>query len=342
MVISDIIRGILVLSIPFFIAIKQIIPVYFIIFLTFSISRFFVPSKMAMIPSIVPKERLLVANALNDTTHMIGNVVGLVVAGLIVNVACIGAIGGFYIDAATFFISASLIGMMVRAHFAKGVRGDLMVTGQAIESSIRRSIFAEVKEGVNCLAGYGSMRFVVTAFFFLMAGVGSVSCVIIVFIQDAFGSSTRDLGILGMFLVAGLLLGTLFYGRFCQKFNKKKIIYSSFIMTGVAITLFSYFVKKVPNIFLGGFFASLIGASASPMMTAMNTITHETIPSETRGRIFSSLEVVIHMAFLIFMFLAAETAGFIDRLWILIGVGVMFVLYGSAGMAAGNLKTKTT
>ena len=78
------------------------------------------------------------------------------------------------------------------------------------------------------------------------------------------------------------------------------------------------------------------------MMTAMNTITHETIPSETRGRIFSSLEVVIHMAFLIFMFLAAETAGFIDRLWILIGVGVMFVLYGSAGMAAGNLKTKTT
>ena len=55
---------------------------------------------MALIPELVPKDKLLVANALNDTTHMIGNVVGLVVAGIIVNIAFIGAIGGFYIDSA--------------------------------------------------------------------------------------------------------------------------------------------------------------------------------------------------------------------------------------------------
>ena len=106
MVIADILRGALVLSIPLFIMAKQILLVYLAIFLTFSISRFFIPSKMALIPEIVPKEKLLVANALNDTTHMIGNVVGLVVAGVIVNIAFIGAIGGFYIDAATFFVSA--------------------------------------------------------------------------------------------------------------------------------------------------------------------------------------------------------------------------------------------
>ena len=107
MIISDVLRGILVLSIPICIRANQILLVYLAIFITFSLSRFFIPSKMALIPELVPKDKLLVANTLNDTTHMIGNVVGLVVAGIIVNIAFIGAIGGFYIDSATFFISAS-------------------------------------------------------------------------------------------------------------------------------------------------------------------------------------------------------------------------------------------
>ena len=56
MIFSDLIRGALVLSIPFFIHINQILPIYFIIFLTFSLSRFFIPSKMAIIPDIVSRE----------------------------------------------------------------------------------------------------------------------------------------------------------------------------------------------------------------------------------------------------------------------------------------------
>ena len=37
------------------------------------------------------------------------------------------------------------------------------------------------------------------------------------------------------------------------------------------------------------------------MMASLNTLTHETIPEEVRGRIFSSLEAVIHLAFLVFI-----------------------------------------
>src|SRR3989338_2377249 len=112
MIISDVLRGALVLMIPFFITTRQILPIYLVIFLVFSISRFFIPSKMAIIPDLVTKDKLLVANTLQDTTHMIGNVVGLVVAGVIVNMQYVGAIGGFYIDSATFFISAAFITMI--------------------------------------------------------------------------------------------------------------------------------------------------------------------------------------------------------------------------------------
>lgn len=332
MVISDIIRGALVLSIPIYIRFNQILPVYLVIFLVFSISRFFIPSKMAIIPELVPKDKLLVANTLQDTTHMIGNVVGLVVAGIIVNIAAIGAIGGFYIDSATFFVSAALIGMMAQREFVKHVKEDLETTAQAIESSFRKSIFHEIKEGIGYLAKYSNMRFVVYVFFLLMAGLGAISCVIIVFIQRAFGTSTRDLGFLGMFLVAGLLAGTVSYGKFGQKIPKKKAVQLSFIATGICVVLFTFFVNLYPNLLLAGILAALLGAAVSPIMSSTTTLTHETIPEEARGRIFSSLEAVIHLAFLIFMFVAAYAAKYIDREWILIASGAVFMMCGLAGL----------
>lgn len=332
MVISDILRGLLVLSIPVFIVWRQILLVYLVIFLTFSISRFFIPSKMAIIPEIVTKDKLLVANTLQDTTHMIGNVVGLVGAGIIVNIAYIGAIGGFYIDSATFFISAVLIAMMAQRKFIREVREGLRDTPKALGESLRRSVVSEIKDGFNYLIKYSNMRFVIAVFFLLMAGTGAISCVIIVFIQKAFGTSTRDIGFLGMFLVAGLFTGTVLFGRLGQKADRKKAIYLSFIASGIFIILFAFFVRAYPNLFVAGILSGLLGMSVSPIMISTNTLTHETIPEEIRGRIFSSLEAVIHLAFLLFMFVAAYAAKFLGRSWILLAVGAIFSSCGIAGL----------
>lgn len=332
MIISDILRGLLVMSIPLFLAYKQILLVYLAIFLIFSISRFFIPSKMAIIPELVAKDKLLVANMLNDTTRMIGNVVGLVVAGIIVNISFIGAIGGFYIDSATFFVSAFLIAMIAKRELSGDVREDLVVAGKAIEHSIRRTVFNEIREGLGYLTKYKEMRFVVYVFFLLMAGLGTISCVIIVFIQAAFGTSTRDLGFLGMFLVGGLLLGALGYGKFGQKISKEKAIHLSFMAAGAAIMIFTIAVNHYPNLFVAGMLAGLVGIAVSPIVVTTNTLTHEFIPEEVRGRIFSSLEAVIHLAFLVFMFIAAYAAKFIDRFWILIAVGAVYLACGLAAV----------
>jgi DHA3 family macrolide efflux protein-like MFS transporter len=332
MVISDLLRGILILTIPFFIMLHQILLVYLAVFLAFSLSRFFIPSRMAIIPDIVSKDKLLVANTLADTTHMLGNVMGLVVAGMLVNIKFIGAIGGFYIDAVTFFASAGLIAMMVQRSFVKEVREDLLVTKEALSRSIRKSIFAEIKDGVAYFKKYSRMHFIVYVFFLLMAGLGAISCVVIVFIQESFGTATLDLGLIGMFLVGGLLLGTLLYGKLGQGMEKAHTVLLSFIATGISVILFTLFVRRYPNILVSGLFAWLIGMAASPIMVSVNTMTHETMPEEARGRTFSSLEAIIHLAFLVFMFLAAYTAKYVERFWILTAVGALFVICGFIGI----------
>ena len=342
MVISDVLRGALVLTIPLFIMARQILPVYLVIFLVFSISRFFIPSKMAMIPDIVPKDKLLVANTLQDTTHMIGNVVGLVVAGVIVNLKGVGAIGGFYIDSASFFVSAFLIAMIAYGAAERHrVKEDIAVTGTAIKDSLRRSIFSEIKEGLKYLTRYTNMRFIICVFFLLMAGIGAVSCVIIVFVQDAFASATRDLGLLGMFLVGGLFCGTLIYGRFGQKVPKRMAIYLSFMATGLSVSAFTFFVGRYPDMLSASVLALLVGLAASPIMASTNTMTHETIPQEVRGRIFSSLEAVIHLAFILFMFAAAYGAKMIGRFWVLMAAGMIFSEGGAAGLLLDKKRSST-
>jgi general stress protein CsbA len=55
-----------------------------------------------------------------------------------------------------------------------------------------------------------------------------------------------------------------------------------------------------------------------------------------RGRIFSSLEAVIHLAFMVFMFVAAYLAKYIDRFWIITLVGTAFLLCGITGLISGR------
>jgi len=341
MIISDISRGLLVLLIPYFILhFNSNIPVYIVVFLTFSVTRFFLPSKMAIIPTLVSKEKLLIANSLSDTTYMIATVLSIGLAGLLVKL--VGVLGGFFIDSASFFFSAALI-FMIRPKKSAGdhtYRQDLRIVGEAVEKALRKSVLLQVKEGLRFIMSFPKARFVMNILFILMAGAGAIFCVIIVFIQEKFGTVTTDLGLLGMFLGAGLLFGSLFFGRFGQRLDKQKTILASFVLGGIGVTAFALVVPRFPRYKIVGLLAFFIGSVLSPVITSINTLIHETIPNEMRGRIFSSQEIVIHLAFLVFMFITSILAEYVDRMWILVGCGAVFSLIGISGLGILSFKKK--
>jgi DHA3 family macrolide efflux protein-like MFS transporter len=334
MYICDFIRALLVLMIPLFLFYKQtFLWTYLIIFIAFSIGRFFVPAKLAIIPQIVEPKDLLIANSMINTTGMIAAVLGFGISGVIVE--RLGARTGFYLDACSFLISGACIFLISRKMRSKV---DLMKVGQEIVAAIKTSVFSEMKSGILYFVKNKAIRMTSGIIFLLWSALGAVYVVLIVFVQKALHSATKDLGFIIMFLGIGLFLGSLVYGRFGQKISRYRIIFICLILSGIMIVAFTLGIQRYPYFAFVALLALLLGLCISPIMIASNTIIHKASDNHMMGKIFSSLEIVMHLAFLIFMFISSILADRIPPANILITVGVIVSMIGAGSLAVNPKK----
>ena len=320
----DFLRSLLVLAIPLFLFYsKSLAPVYLIIFTAFSIGRFFVPAKLSIIPDLVDKKDLLIANSLVNTTGMIAATLGFGISGVLVE--WLGAKSGFYLNSLTFLISGMFI-FLISKKFV--VAMDFKKISQEIIEVIRKSVFQEIKEGVFYFIQKKDIRFTAGIIFALWSALGAVYVVIIVFVQNTLHSTTKDLGLLVMFLGIGLFLGSLVYGRFGQRIAHYKVIFISLILSGIMLVIFALGIYNYPNFAMAALLALCLGLTVAPIMIASNTIIHSVSDNDMLGKIFSSFEIVMHLGFLIFMFISSMLAERFSHLLILVIVGGLLSLLG--------------
>ncbi len=329
--VSDFIRGTLVLTIPFiFMNYKSMIPIYIVVFLVFCFSRFHIPAKMSIIPNLVEKEKLLMANSLLTTTGMIAFVLGCSLGGFLVD--RMGARWGFIWNSVTFFVSGAFV-CSIPHHIKFRINKSVVwETGKKVLSDIRKSIFTELKEGFQYLIKHKEIRFIINMFFVLLSAAGAIYVVIIVFIQQSFSSVTKDLGILAVLLGVGLFLGAIGYGKWGRKFAWYKIIFVCLLTGGLMVILFALTIQHSPNLRVAGILSVILGMILGPIFIASNTVVHVVSDENMRGKVFSALEVVIHFAFLATMVVSSVLSEFIPRVWILVGVGGLFTIVGVIGL----------
>ncbi len=321
----DFLRSVLVLIIPMFLFyLKGLAPIYFIIFVVFCIGRFFVPAKLSILPDIVEKKDLLLANSLVNTTGMIAAILGFGISGGVVD--WLGARSGFYLDSLSFLISGTLIFLITkRSRQALSIKE----VGRGIVEVIQKSVLQEIKEGVTYFINNKDIRLTAGVTFMLWSGLGAIYVVLIVFVQKTLHSATKDLGLLVMFLGIGLFLGSLVYGRFGQRISHYKAIFISLMLSGIMIVVFALAIGHYPYFLLAAVLSLLLGLLVSPIMIASNTIIHNASENEMRGKIFSSMEIVMHFGFLLFMFISSILAEKIPHATILVTVGLLFSVLGA-------------
>jgi MFS family permease len=337
MVVCDILRGILILLIPlFFMRMHSLLPIYIIVFLVFSIGRFYVPAKMSIIPDLVKSDDLLLANSLVNTTGMVAAMLGLGLGGILVGM--VGVEGGFVIDGISFLVSGMLV-FFLSTKLMKELKHERLIdVGKEIAEVIRKSVFNEMKDAVIFLKNQKQLRACFGLLFLLWAALGAVYVTVVVFIQKIFSSVTKEVGLIVVALGIGLFLGTLAYGRFGQKGSGVRTIFTCIFLAGLALASFVIAVMKIPNLFLAMGLAFLLGFVISPSMVISTTMVHQLTDNSMRGKIFSSLEIIVHFGFLIAMLVSASLADRIGHHVILLTVSSLLVLSGFIGF----LKTRNT
>lgn len=340
MVASDLIRAATILCIPiFFIYRESIIPIYMAILIIFTAACFFLPSRLSAIPSLVSKDNLLLANSASSITWVLSGIAGLSLGGFLAEWT--GIRNSLYANSLVYFLSAvsflALIFSMKSKHFS-AERGPESV---AVKKDLGKSFFHDLKEGLKTLLFDKKIRIVTYLFFVLASLTGSLYVVTVVYIQEELHSMTKDVGIFGMCLFLGLLGGSYVCGKMGKRLPREKTVFLSLTFTGFFIVVFAVGLKVTKSFWFGSASAVLMGLCLSPIYVTANTIIHESVDHNLRGRIFSSVGIIMNVGFLIFMYASSMLAEHIDKIWIIIACGVGFALCGLVSMWRGLLKELT-
>lgn len=352
MVTADLCRGALIATIPWAHNLWQI---YAVSAAMEMLGLLWVPAKDATVPNLVEREQLLTANQLSlITTYATFPLGGALVAVLAIPAALLARVDAFsvlrsqpvslafFVDAATFFFSASIIATFP-AHLMRAPRSHHAVGSW--------NPFRDLIEGFRFLGKEPFVRTLMISAWVAFSGGSAVVSLGPIFAGKLVGEDpARAQAAWGSLIVAvgvGLVGGMISAGPIASRIRRERILPLGLALSGgsaVVVASLTSIRQAMPIVFLVGFGVG-IG------WVAIFTLLQERTQDRLRGRTFATLYTGIQLS--LFLGLGAwpliagtvgdhtiETKRYIIDLAgarIVLWAGGLFVL-ASAVMAARNLR----
>ncbi len=150
LIVSDILRAAVVLLIPVAVIVNVLL-VYPMIFVVTSISLFFRPARVAILPQLVEDDELVTANSALWVGETIADVLSFPIAGIFVVLLAEALPLAFWLDAATYLASAVLLGtIVVRPAAARDLSAEVSASDPA---QLTTGFVAELRAGWHFLRG---------------------------------------------------------------------------------------------------------------------------------------------------------------------------------------------
>lgn len=313
MIISDLLRGAMVLCFILVTSQELLWLIYLITFTQAAIGVFFNPARTAYMARVVPKEGLLSANSLSQTSRIIAGVAGTAAAG-----GLIGAVDLYWpvfgIDSLTFFISAIFITRIVTKSRAKEAE---VAKGTGV-------VFNQLKEGLKLISSSRLLSGTVVAMGITMLGLGAVNILLVPFVvNDLQIAETWFAALEGSQTLSMVLSGAL-VATLASRFKPTNIVSMGLGLLGVSVGLISM-VTGVWGLMLVFF---LVGWFLTPIQASLVTLIQTEVSDEVRGRASAALNTMSQTSNVTSMAVAGALAD-----WI--GVRQVFFLSGIITLLAG-------
>ncbi|UCC62953.1 MAG: MFS transporter [Anaerolineae bacterium] len=314
MIVSDVLRGVLVLPVLLVDNPARLWIIYIGSIGMEIISVFFYPARNAVIPNIIGPGQLMTANALMQGSYIVALIVGSTLAGYLT--ALLGTGFAIVFDAVTFFLSAGAIALMAIPPLAAALHGVRPTPAE---------LWREIKAGLRFIQGRRDLLMVLVVTAVAMLGLGSIIVLGISYLEtrlnvaaEGYGNTVASMGI-------GLLIGGLLISRIAGRVPANVLVGGSLVLVGVAMIAFagagSYTVVIIAAVVIG---LCLVIARAS-----LDTFTQALVPNGMLGRVQATVQMTLAVSTAIAHGLAGILAKLLDS------VESVFFLAGCITMIAG-------
>lgn len=334
---TNLLRGGLVLSVPFLLWISQGwtalggFPVGFLMvlgvtFLVSTLTQFFAPAEQAVIPLIVDRRHLLSANSLYTMTMMASVIVGFALGEPLLALADLVAAP----IAAQFHLPPA-IGKEVLVGGSYVIAGLMLIFLRTNEKTIDADetlpdVWNNIRDGLRYLREKSHVRAALLHLVILFSIFAALAVLAVRLAEVMPEIKSSQFGFLLAAGGVGMAIGAVAVGQFGQRFTRSQLSLYGSIGMGVALALIAVTAHRLmiilPLLVLLGSCAAIAGI---PMQTAIQ----EETPEEMRGKVFGLQNNAINIALSLPLALAGVAETFFGLRAVFLGLAVLVVLGGT-------------
>lgn len=332
MVAANSTRGLLLILLAAFGYLKwPLFLIYLMVFLLALAGLFQNTAKLSMLPNIVKPSDLLAGNSAMSMLGRGASLLGFFFADILVSWRGLGSskfMSGqiAFWTAGFFFLAAALLVSRIsltfkKAFFHKGSENMRPAVAVAV-----KAMSSQFKQGVDLIKHHRLVRAVLGSAIIITGMAAAVYVIGIPIIQEDLTYGLLGLGALGAVLGLGWFSGSIVIGTLGNRFRKGTLLFSGFFLIGSILM-----VNPLIQTFAAASVAALLGGIAlAAVFITLNTLLHEHLQEELRGRIFGIREWVNNGSFLLSAGLCGLLARYIESRYLLLGLGSV-ILLPSAG-----------
>lgn len=227
-------------------------------------------ARQSLVPELAEMARMPLerANAFVQTVPRIATLLGPPAAGLLIVV--IGASNVLWLDAATFAVSAALVGALVPA-----------LTVANTGAAARGRYFADLAEGFRFIWHDRLLRGMSVVFAIGNFLDAPISLLFIVYVTQRYDSAVA-VGLLAAALGAGAIVSSLWYGMVGHRLLSRRTILATYCLPVAAMYAAFAFAPPFPLLLA---FVFIDGLAVGPVNPLSATVTQERVPVALRGRV---------------------------------------------------------
>jgi DHA3 family macrolide efflux protein-like MFS transporter len=266
------------------------------------------PAISALIPQIVPTDKLMRVNGINSSVQSSLLIIGPVAAAGIYSTFSLAAI--LFVDVVTAVIGLSLLATIAVPTLSRAASND------------KPSYFTDLKEGLNYIFSHDLVRWVMVIYsivFLLVVAPSNLSPLMLV---RTFGSDVWLLTILELSFGIGMVAGGALMAIFASKMDRLGMMVGTSILFGVLAVVMGFTTNLI--LFYSLFF--LIGLAVPAFSTSSMTLLQETVEPERQGRVFGFVGIVMAVAMPVGMAVLGPLADIVSVEILLIATGAITVL----------------